>query len=273
MFARGVSALQSMGFKVVFHEDVFASSGFLAGSDEHRAAALQRCFEDPGIDGIICARGGYGCLRVLSLLDYERIAAHPKTVIGFSDITALHAALQRRCGLVTFHGPMVATLAEATGRTRSALWDAVAGDRPLDIRCDHAVALRPGRAAGALCGGNLTTLCHLTGTPFAPSTRNRILFLEDCGEAPYRIDRMLTQLKIAGALEGLKGLVLGAFTDCGAPEEVWRVVEDILGGARIPVLAGVDAGHCEPNLALPLGLPAALDADARALRFECATTG
>jgi muramoyltetrapeptide carboxypeptidase len=272
LFAKGVRALEAMGFDAVFDEDVFAARGFLAGSDEHRAAALQRRFEDPAVDGIICARGGYGCLRVLSLLDYERIAAHPKAVIGFSDVTALHAALDRHCGLVTFHGPLVTTLAEASAETRTALWAAVAGDRPLEIRCDQAVVLRPGRAAGTLCGGNLTTLCHLTGTPFAPAYRHRVLFLEDCGEAPYRIDRMLTQMKIAGVFEGLAGLVLGSFSDCGAIEEVWRVVADVLGGAGIPILAGVEAGHSEPNLTLPLGLRVVLDADARELRFESAAT-
>ncbi len=272
-FDQGVLALRSMGFKVVCDQDVSASGGYLAGSDQSRAAAIHRCFEDPRVDGIICARGGYGCLRMLPLLDYDRIAVHPKSVIGFSDITALHAALQRRCGLVSFHGPMVITLAEACKTTRTALWEAVAGDRPLEIRSDHATALRRGRASGVLCGGNLTTLCHLTGTPFVPSYRNRILFLEDRGEAPYRIDRMLTQMKIAGAFEGLRGLVLGSFSDCGAIEEVWQVVEELFEGTRIPILAGVDAGHCEPNLTLPLGVPAVLDSEALTLSIACATSG
>jgi muramoyltetrapeptide carboxypeptidase len=124
-----------------------------------------------------------------------------------------------------------------------------------------------------LCGGNLTILCHLIGTPFQPSFRHRILFLEERGEAPYRIDRMLTQLKLAGCLKGIRGLVLGRFTDCGTAPEILAIVRERCGEADIPILAGIEAGHSEPNLTLPLGIQAVLDADQRVLRFECPTEG
>jgi len=135
------------------------------------------------------------------------------------------------------------------------------------------MTLRSGRATGVLCGGNLTTLCHLLGTPYQPSFRHRILFLEDRGEAAYRIDRMLTQLKLAGCLDGIRGLILGSFTDCGSEQEIFEIVADRFPDASVPILAGFPAGHAEPNLTLPLGIKAVLDADRQALSFECATEG
>ncbi len=272
-FERGVQALRGMGFETVIPEGISATQGYLAGPDEHRAVWLQRLFDDARIDAIMCARGGYGSLRILPLLDYERIAAHPKVFIGFSDVTALLAAITGRCGFAAFHGPVVTSLAGASESTLTALLAAVASDAPLILSAPTAVTVQPGAAAGAVCGGNLTTLCHLLGTPFQPSFRNRILFLEDRGEAAYRIDRMLTQLKLAGCLEGLRGLVLGAFTDCGSLQEILGIVSECLADTALPILAGMEAGHTEPNLTLPLGVKALLDADRRSLSFECATEG
>ena len=270
-FERGLQALRAMGFEVAVSDSLFAAQGYLAGSDEHRAEALQRLFENDSIDAIMCARGGYGSLRLLPLLDYERLCGHPKILIGFSDVTALLAVLTSRCGFVTFHGPVVTSLADASSETLAALREAVASDAPLSIRPPTAVAVRPGAASGPVCGGNLTTLCHLLGTPFETSFRDRILFLEDRGEAPYRIDRMLTQMKLAGCFQRIKGLALGAFTDCGSQQEVLEIVENRFGDAGVPILAGVEAGHSDPNLTIPFGVRAVLDADSRTLRFERAT--
>lgn len=270
-FERGLSVLRAMGFEVAVSDSLFAAQGYLAGSDEHRAAMLQRLCEDAHIDAIMCARGGYGSLRLLPLLDYNRLRGRPKVLIGFSDVTALLAALAARCGFVTFHGPVVTSLADASPQTLAALREAVASDAAVSIRPKTAVALRPGTVRAPMCGGNLTTLCHLLGTPFEPSFHNRILFLEDRGEAPYRIDRMLTQMKLAGCFRRIKGLVLGSFTDCGAPQEVLEIVENRFGDMDVPILAGIDAGHSEPNLTLPFGVPSVLDADSRILRFERAT--
>lgn len=272
-FERGVQALRGMGFNMAIPEGLSAARGYLAGADEHRAALLQRLFEDDRIDAVACARGGYGSLRILGLLDYERIAAHPKVFIGFSDATALLSAITERCGFVAFHGPVVTSLAQASESTAAGLLAAIASAGPLILSPPTAVTVRPGAAAGVLCGGNLTTLCHLAGTPFQPSFRNRILFLEDRGEAPYRIDRMLTQLKLAGCLQGVRGVVLGAFTDCGSLPEILAIVSERLADAAVPILAGVEAGHTEPNLTLPLGVKAVLDAGRGSLRFECATEG
>jgi muramoyltetrapeptide carboxypeptidase len=268
---RGVRALREMGFEVRYSEDLFDSCGYLAGPDEHRAAAFNRLVADPEIDAIMCARGGYGSLRILPLLDYARVAERPKAVIGFSDVTALLWALYSRCGLIGFHGPLVTTLADAAPADRTALWNAVASEGPLRLRFETAAVIRPGRACAPVAGGNLTTLCHLLGTPYAPAFRDHIVFLEDRGEAPYRLDRMLTQMKMAGCFEGMQGLVLGSFEDCGAREDTWRVVTEVFGDAEWPILAGVDAGHSRPNVTIPLGVEAILDAEDRTLVFERAT--
>jgi muramoyltetrapeptide carboxypeptidase len=270
---RGVEVLRAMDFEVVVPDDLFATNGYLAGTDAHRADVLNRLFADPGIDAVMCARGGYGSLRILPLLDYARMAAQPKVFVGFSDITALLTAVSSRCGLITFHGPVVTTLADASEKTVEGLWEAVASDRPVTVRSEGAMALRTGSASGPVCGGNLNTLCHLLGTPFAPRFRNRIVFLEDRGEAPYRIDRMLVHMRTAGCFDGIKGLVLGSFDDCGAPAEIQEIVKDVFQEAEFPILAGVEAGHTEPNLTLPLGVRAVLDAGRRTLEFECATEG
>jgi muramoyltetrapeptide carboxypeptidase len=260
-----------MEFRVRIPEGLCAARGYLAGTDAHRAAVFERLFCDPGVDAVMAARGGYGSLRILPRLDFARLAAHPKVLIGFSDVTALLAAMSSRCGLVTFHGPMVTTLADASEKTLRGLREAVASDRPLELTAETATALRPGVASGPVCGGNLNTLCHLLGTPFAPRFRGHIVFLEDRGEAPYRVDRMLMHMKTAGCFEGVKGLVLGSFADCGSPEEIKAIVAEIFHGSPFPILAGMEAGHSDPNLTLPLGVRAQLDTGARALRFECAT--
>ncbi|MCU0605404.1 MAG: LD-carboxypeptidase [Desulfobacterales bacterium] len=270
-FDRGLQVLREMGFETVVHEEIMAADRYLAGPDGRRAALLQMLLEDDRIDAVICARGGYGCLRILPLLDFERIAAHPKIFIGFSDVTALLAAITRRCGFAAFHGPVVTSLADGQASTRDSLLAAIASDTAAILRPAAAATVRPGRAAGVVCGGNLTTLCHLIGTPFQPSFRGRLLFLEDRGEAPYRIDRMLTQLTLAGCLEGVRGLALGGFTDCGAYEEILGIFDERFADASIPILAGLPVGHAEPNLTLPLGIPAVLDADRQTLSFECAT--
>ena len=268
---RGMRALREMGFEVRFSDELFDACGYLAGSDEHRAAAFNRLVADPQIDAIMCARGGYGSLRILPLLDYVRVAEHPKAVIGFSDVTALLWALYSRCGLIGFHGPLVTTLADAAPADRSALWNAVASKGHLRLHFESAAVIRSGHACAPVAGGNLTTLCHLLGTPYAPAFRDHIVFLEDRGEAPYRLDRMLTQMKMAGCFDGMQGLVLGSFEDCGAREDAWRVVAEVFGDAEWPILAGVDAGHGGPNVTIPLGVAAALDAEGRTLDFERAT--
>jgi muramoyltetrapeptide carboxypeptidase len=269
----GTAVLRAMGFNVVIPEDICASERYLAGTDVHRAEVIHHLFADPGIDAVMCARGGYGSLRILPLLDYVLISNHPKVLIGFSDITALLTVVSMRCGMVVFHGPMVTSLGNASERTLAGLQEAVASHRPVWVSSDNGRVIRPGTAIGKLCGGNLTTLCHLLGTPFAPRFRKCIVFLEDCGEAPYRIDRMLVHMKAAGCFNAVSGLVLGSFQNCGTSEEIAEIVEDVFQETVFPILAGLDVGHTDPNLTLPFGVHAKLDTECRSLICECGTAG
>jgi muramoyltetrapeptide carboxypeptidase len=194
-------------------------------------------------------------------MDFGVISAHPKVFIGCSDVSALLNAFFAQCGLVTFHGPMMESLGGAAQPTRQALMDALFSESPIAVAPEHPVTIGSGLSSGIVSGGNLTTLCHLVGTPYQPDFSDHILILEDVGEQPYRIDRMLTHMRLAGCFEGIAGLALGSFKNCGEMDLIYRIFEDIFAGGAIPILAGFDMGHDEPNLTIPLGVPATLDAD------------
>jgi len=267
-FMKGKTVLESMGFQTFLGEGIFQKNGFLAGTDTLRADHVNRLFADPTVKAIACARGGYGSMRILSFLDFETIQAHPKIFLGFSDISALLAVLFDRCGLVTFHGPVVTTLANATEKTLTALQTALTSPTALELTPGDGKVIKPGVCSGLVVGGNLTTLCHLIGTSYAQNLKGKILLLEDVGEMPYRIDRMLTQMKLAGCFNGIAGLILGAFKECGHLNEIIDVFDDIFEDADIPILAGFDMGHGEHNLTIPMGLDATLDTDKQRLLFH-----
>jgi muramoyltetrapeptide carboxypeptidase len=274
LFMQGLSALQSMGFHTRVPDEAYQKTGYLAGSDAQRARSVNQLFKQPDVQAIVCARGGFGCLRMLPLVDFDIISAHPKVFVGFSDITALLAAITRRSKLVTFHGPMVTPLAKAPAMTRRSLSAAITSDTPLKIAPAAGVALQDGRATGPVIGGNLATLCHLLGTPFEAKFENQILLLEDCGEAPYRIDRMLSQMKLAGSFKGIAGLILGSFKDCGNLDEIYRIFQDHFQDTNIPILAGFEVGHGRQNMTIPVGMAATLDTDQQLLSFaQSATIG
>ncbi|MGD8723876.1 MAG: LD-carboxypeptidase, partial [Desulfobacterales bacterium] len=235
---------------------------------------VNQLFEEPEVRAIVCARGGFGCLRMLPLVDFDVIRSHPKIFVGFSDITALLAAITDRSGLVTFHGPMVTSFATAPEMTRRSLTAAFASDTPLEIVPAGGVVLQAGRATGPVIGGNLATLCHLLGTPFEAGLENHILLLEDRGEAPYRIDRMLSQMKLAGSFKGIAGIILGHFKDCGNLDDIFRIFQDHFQDMQIPILAGFDIGHGKQNLTIPVGITATLNTDRQLLSFaQPATIG
>ncbi len=274
LFSQGLSTLEAMGFQIRVPKEIFEKTGYLAGDDAHRAQLVNRLFKDPAIHAIVCARGGFGSLRILPRLDFDAIRENPKIFMGFSDITALLTAITTLGGLVSFHGPVVTTLANALKNTRDALSAAILSDAPLEVQSANGVVIRAGRAQGPVIGGNLTTLCHLLKTPFEARFKNHILLLEDRGEALYRIDRMLFQMKLAGCFEGIAGLVLGSFEGCGSLEDVFQVFEEHFKDIPVPILAGFDVGHGEQNLTIPIGLDATLDADRHMLSFdEPATIG
>ncbi len=267
-FYAGIEVLETMGFRVRFPEDIFARSGYLAGSDVKRAEQVNAAFSDESIQAIICARGGYGSMRILPYIDYELIRMNPKLFMGFSDNTALLFAMYKFSGLISFHGPVATTLRNAGKETLESVFQAFTSNNSLSIKPRNGVMLNPGKASGNLLCANLTTLCHLTGTPFQPALRDHILIIEDRGEKPYRIDRMLTQMSFAGLLDGLCGIGIGSFEDCGEMDEVYKIILKTFNHMNIPVLAGFDIGHGPENIAVPFGRRAFLDTDLQTLSFD-----
>jgi muramoyltetrapeptide carboxypeptidase len=282
--------LEAMGYRVKMRDDLFAADGYLAGSDERRAEELMQAFLDPQVDAIFPGTGGYGTMRIFDRLDFEKIRAHPKIVIGFSDITALHLALNRQAGLVTFHTPNpMWGLGNDEGLTpfsEEYFWKAIRADD--DVRrlgytieiprdAPQIVTMGKGKAQGRLAGGNLSMISALEGTPFAIDTRDAILVIEDVREAPYRVDRMLRQLQLAGKLQTLRGAVLGQFTRNYDREEdqmttdprftVDGVLRQYFEPLGIPVLMNFPVGHHPMNASLPLGAQAEIDARKGTLRI------
>ncbi len=272
LLARGVAVLESWGLEV---QTCFTAGErdvrlpYLAADDVARAEQLQRAWCDPEVSAVLCARGGYGTLRILDLLDWDAMAAAgPTLFVGSSDVTALHAVLGPRCGLVTLFGPMVATRAVAEDPVarqglREALFDppAVLHGGP-DAR-----ALVGGRATGVTVGGTLSLLVSTLGVPGVPLLPDgAIALLEDVTEAPYRIDHFLTHLLRAGWFDRVAGVALGSWKECGPPEQVRDVVLDRLGGLGVPLVEELGFGHCRGQLTVPLGAEVELDADAATLR-------
>jgi muramoyltetrapeptide carboxypeptidase len=253
--------------------------GYLAGTAQQRVDDLHAMFSDPGVQGVFCIRGGYGSAQMLDRIDYATIRNNPKVFLGYSDITALHTAIGQRTGLVTFHGPV--SLSHLTEWSQQHLRAAIftgeavgAVTNPPEsnpLRAGHTMrTVRGGRATGALAGGNLTLLSTTLGTPFAIETAGRILLMEDIGEDIYRIDRMFTQLRLAGKLQAAAGIVVGECKDCPPPGHdsaysLGEVIDYLLGDLGIPVLYGLSFGHTVDQVTLPLGAQAALDADRQTL--------
>ena len=267
-FDKGIDVIRALGYTVVIPEGLPIRNGFLAGTDEHRAAILIDMFRNPDIQGIICARGGYGSMRILDLIDYDTIRENPKVFIGFSDISALISSIYQRSNLVTFHGPVVTSLGSASQATIDALLNAITSQERIAVKAKEPVIIRPGTCSGVVSGGNLATLCHLLGTSHTPDLEGHILVIEDIDEAPYRIDRMLFQMKMAGCFEGLKGIILGSFEKCGAREEIFDLVNRIFDDTHIPILAGFDFGHGSVNITIPTGIKAELNTESSTLYYR-----
>ena len=269
---RAKENVRSLGWVPVVGANVLARDGYLAGGDGARLADLNDALVDDAIDAVWCIRGGYGVMRILETIDFAALRRRPKPVIGYSDITALHAAISTRCDVMTFHGPTAR--AKLSDFSRESLQRALVGGEPAG-RAEQARVLASGRVRGRLVGGNLAILCGLSGTAYAPDYRDAIVVMEDVNEAVYRIDRMLTQLRLSGALGSCAGIIFGQFTDIphDAPEESLgaRTLEDLLaevaGALGVPCIAGAPIGHVADQWTLPLGAQAELDADARTLRI------
>ncbi|NLA60693.1 MAG: LD-carboxypeptidase [Firmicutes bacterium] len=289
---RGVEILKSLGYRVKMGKSVQKRYGYLAGNDIERAHDFMSAWTDPEVKAVLAARGGYGATRILPNLDFNVLRDHIKILVGFSDITALHLAFWREMRLVTFHGPMVESGTDSSlsvpynlegfRQILDGSWrggelrmpdeaeegvgpDERPGEGPL-------VALEGGRASGELVGGNLSLIAALCGTRWDLDTDGKVLFLEEIGERPYRVDRMLCQLKQTGKLDGLRGVLLGDFTDCdpggSSPSfTVQEVLEQYFRGTGKPCIRGVPAGHGKYRAMLPMGASVEIDADRLTVRF------
>jgi muramoyltetrapeptide carboxypeptidase len=275
------------GLKLKVGRHVRRKHGYLGGTVEERLEDLHAMFSDPGVDAVFAIRGGYGAAQLLDRIDYDLIRRNPKIFAGYSDITALHLAIHKMTGLVTFHGPV--PLSRFTAYTQQHYRAALFGNKPLGLlpnppdsdplRPDHRLrTVRPGKARGPLIGGNLTLISTTLGTPYEIDTRGKILFIEDIDEQPYSIDRMLTHLRLAGKLDQAAGIVVGECKDCKPRDyqpsfstgtfTFGEVLDEILGKLKIPVLAGLTIGHTDDQLTLPLGVQASLDAEKGELILE-----
>ncbi|WP_322633403.1 S66 peptidase family protein [Glycomyces albidus] len=267
----GLGVLRSWGLEPVLMPHAARTGAYLAGTDAERAEDFTAAWTDPSFAAVIAARGGYGAQRMLDRIDWVRLrGAEPKAFVGFSDVTALHEAIALNLGTATIHGPMPAWPAFVTDTAmrehlRLTLFEP---ERVLTLAPAGAKALAGGTATGVTVGGTLTLLAAGIGTAeHRVDLAGALLLLEDVGEAPYRLDRALTQLRRAGWFDGIAGVVLGSWTDCGPEAEVRGVFEDLLGGLGVPVAWNFGFGHCPQSLSVPLGLKATLDADAGTLRF------
>lgn len=278
MFAQ--EALEALGFNVKLGENLKSRRGHLAGTDEERAGDLNSMFADAEVKAIICIRGGSGAARILPLIDYELIKKNPKPLLGYSDITALHNAIYAQTGLITFHGPngtgswnnfnvqqfekIFFDKAQVTFQNETQKGD------ELVIKNNRTITLNSGTVEGKILGGNLTVLTALSGTPYLPDFKDAILFLEDIGEDPYKIDRMMSTLKLNGTLKLIRGFVFGQCTDCKPSGGYGSltlddVLDDYILPLGIPAYKGAMIGHIPRQFIIPVGAKVKLDADAGTL--------
>ena len=277
--ARGGVELERLGFRVKHRADILDKALYTAGSDERRAKELTEAFADPEVKAVWAARGGYGVMRILRLLDEDLLRRNPKIFIGYSDMTALHLYLYRRFGWATFHGPMAAKDFAAGGEhyDRETLLAALTQAQPMgEIKTSKTEMLHQGSGGAVssrLLGGCLSLIAAMMGTPDELDTSGAILFLEDTGVRPYAIDRMLQQLRLAGKLDDVRGIVFGEMTDCVQHAEQGYSIQEVLAectaGLGVPVMFGLPSGHSPVgNLTLPFGVMATLDAERGVLSID-----
>lgn len=273
---RGLEFLKELGLNFKLGRSLYSEYGYLAGNDEERLADLHEMFLDDEIKGIICAGGGYGTARITSAIDYEIIKKNPKIFWGYSDITFLHTAIRQQTGLVTFHGPM---LASDIGREESSQISKDTFQQlfaPTDLNYSTGISeieeLVPGSAEGSLVGGNLSLLSSTMGTPYEIDTEGKILLIEDINEEPRAVDRMLNLLYMAGKLQESAGIIIGDFNNCVPERELSLTLEEVILHyiklAGRPALKGFKMGHCTPHIGVPLGAAASMNTKEKTLFVE-----
>ncbi len=275
---QGIKILREMGFEVKIPRNLWPGKGYLADTDSNRASELHKMLVDKEVSALLALRGGFGCLRLLPLLNFEELKKHPKLLIGFSDLTILHNVLYDNCGIMSLHGPMLTTLSTSTSdsleRFHASLlgkWDKILTTKSIEI-------LRGGDSVlGRLKGGNLSSIISLLGTPFEPNFTDSILFLEDVGEPLYKLDRMFSQLSQCGSLQKPSAILLGDFTPTREMdslesirfhEEIWTRVLELTENTNIPIWGNFPIGHGPHNLTLPHGSLASADSCQACLTFS-----
>jgi muramoyltetrapeptide carboxypeptidase len=275
---KGVAYLEKMGYRTCVGEHVLKVHGYLAGTDEERAGDLHAMFRNREVRAIMCIRGGYGTPRLLSLIDYPLIRRNPKIFVGYSDITSLQLALLRKCGLVTFQGPMVGVDMPngIDAFTEGLFWQLLTSPRKAGsvLPAGEPVnTLRGGRGTGILVGGNLAHFVASLGTPYLPQLKGALLFLEDIGEEPYRVDRMMSQLRHASILRQAAGVLAGQFTDCAPKDSSARslslddVFDEMAALAPTPFMSNLPFGHEARKMTMPMGIRARMNATEHSLEF------
>ncbi len=277
---KGIAYIETVGLRPKLMPHGTKRRFYLAGSDQERLEDFHAAFEDPEVKGILAARGGYGCMRFLPQIDWQRVQANPKIFVGFSDLTSILLPMYQRAGLICFHGPMLTSnLIEGDGYSQTELWKQVMGqvNYPYTIpnRSTYQ-CLKPGQAEGILLGGNLSLLTALCGTPYQPDTRGAILFIEDWHEKFYTIDRKLTQLKLAGMFDNIAGLLFGDFD---AMEDQWEnyaieaLLQELMAPFEIPIGFGFSLGHGDQTATLPIGAFARFEAASGRLEIVSSPLG
>ncbi len=276
-FAQGVKILEEMGFKVKFPRNLWPGTDYLSDNDENRGHEFNKLFSDQEVKGLIMMRGGYGCLRMIDQIDLIQVARNPKLIVGFSDITILQNFLYERVGLISLHGPVVTSLHNSTGPSLERLYHCLTGNWHAPVTPRNIEVLQDGpSSSGPMIGGNLASLVTLLGTEFDFNWDDKIVLLEDIDEPLYRIDRMLTQLFLAGKLEKINGLILGDFSlssfqddieKIRYKEQVWKRILEICRQATFPIWANFPHGHRRHNITLPLGVTAVIDREKTSLIF------
>lgn len=267
-------ALEALGFRTKVGRNALARFGFLAGTDAERARDFMAMVRDPEVDAILAMRGGWGAARILPFLDFDEIAAHPKPIVGYSDVTSLLLAVYARTGIVTFHGPV--GISTWSGLTADSFVRTLVEGRPprlgpetREIR-DETETVRPGVAEGPVVGGNLSVIAALAGTGYLPDFDGHVVFFEEVSEDAYRLDRLLVQLELAGVLRQPAAVVFGQCTRCSSGGSSWtaeRTIREHLLRYPAPTLLGAPIGHASPVYTLPIGLPARVDADAGTMEY------
>lgn len=275
-FLAGCSIIRQMGFEIAEPEKTWPGYGYLADNDSGRVEEFHRVWATPEIKAVFALRGGYGSLRIIDKLDFELIRENPKFLVGFSDITIMHDSFYRQAGLASLHGPVLSSLVSSETSSLERLYQCLTGNWHKRLHEDIEIIRGGVSVRGRLRGGNLSSLATLIGTPWEPDFSSCILFLEDCNEPPYRIDRLLTQCRYSGLFDQVAGIIIGDFMDdrdfdrnekLRRHEFVWNRMSELTDGSSMPIWGNFPIGHCSRNITLPVGVTAIMNSAKRTLEF------